>query len=230
MNPTNGPVEVALGAGRVHRLISPVLDRVLATVGLVLASPLLLAIAIAIRLESPGPAIFRQRRVGHEGAEFTLYKFRTMRAGVSDAPHRTYVRSLLGEPDDGEASAGSGPAPDGVFKLANDDRITRVGRLLRRTSLDELPQLVNVLKGEMALVGPRPALDYEVDLYREEDFVRFAVHPGITGLWQTTARNTVDMRAMLEIDRQYVAQQSLALDLRILARTVVEVLHPSGAR
>ncbi|MEQ8842801.1 MAG: sugar transferase [Acidimicrobiales bacterium] len=211
-----------------YRFATPAIDRTIALVALVALSPLLLLIALLTRLDSDGPALFRQRRVGHRQQTFTMLKFRSMRVDVSDERHRSYVTTLLaaGE-DEVVASAGT----DGTYKLENDDRITRVGRFLRATGLDELPQLVNIVRGEMALVGPRPALDYEVELYREGDHARFAVLPGITGLWQATARNQVDMRTMLDLDLEYVARRNPLLDLRIIVWTLrALVANPRGAR
>ncbi|MGH2874646.1 MAG: sugar transferase, partial [Solirubrobacteraceae bacterium] len=161
------------------------LDVVLAAAALIALAPLLLMIAAVVRLESPGSALFRQTRIGRGLRPFTVNKFRTMRAGVETDSHRRFVESLI---------AGVLPPPvlDGRagprFKLAGDERITRVGRLLRRTSFDELPQLWNVLRGEMSLVGPRPPIPYEVERYPEHWFERFEVKPGLTGLWQVSGR------------------------------------------
>jgi lipopolysaccharide/colanic/teichoic acid biosynthesis glycosyltransferase len=152
-----------------------------------------------------------------------MLKFRSMYVDCDDAPHREYNRrELAGE----DPRAGD----DGVYKVADDPRITAVGRLLRTTSLDELPQLINVLKGEMALVGPRPALDWEVALYRPHHHDRFLVKPGITGLWQVSGRNRLSMPEALDLDVAYVRRRSVGLDLRILARTVPTVLRPGLTR
>jgi lipopolysaccharide/colanic/teichoic acid biosynthesis glycosyltransferase len=199
------------------------LDLVIATACLAAASPLLLAAAAAIRLTTPGPALFRQTRLGRDRRPFVLYKFRTMYSGCPDDVHREYVSRLLTEdqpPDGGR---------DGVFKLERDTRITRVGRLLRRTSIDELPQLLNVIRGDMSLVGPRPPLPWEAELFDAVFAGRFAVPPGLTGLWQVSGRNGLTMRQGLALDVEYVRRQSLALDLWILIKTVPAVLSTRGA-
>jgi len=205
-----------------YRFIRPVMDRFVAVFIFIVLSPFLIVIAVTIRVSSAGPAVFRQSRVGRSQQAFTMYKFRTMEHGVSDERHREFVRALLTANQDKVAASA---APDGVFKLANDERTTGVGRLLRRTGLDELPQLLNVMKGDMALVGPRPAIDYEVEHYRHGDHVRFEVLPGITGLWQAGARNTVDMQTMLDMDSEYVSSRGPLLDVRILARTVAGIVR-----
>ncbi len=195
-------------------LVKRLLDCVLASVGLVLLAPLLAAIWITIRMTSPGPAIFRQERLGRHEKPFVLYKFRTMHAGNSDAIHRAYVSRLLTEehpPTGGET---------GFYKLESDPRVTLVGAWLRRTSLDELPQLVNIVVGDMSLVGPRPVLAWEAKLFAEPARARFRVTPGLTGLWQVSGRSRLTMRQALELDVEYVRRQSLWLDLSILVRTV----------
>lgn len=205
------------------RLAKRLLDLIVATICLLVVSPLLVAVALAIRLDTPGPALFRQTRLGKDRRPFVLCKFRTMYTGCPDDVHRTYVTKLLTEdkpPDGGRA---------GMFKLEKDDRITRVGRLLRRTSIDELPQLINVIRGDMSLVGPRPALPWEAQLFDAVYFDRFAVPPGLTGLWQVSGRNSLTMKQGLELDIEYVRGQSLALDLWILVRTIPVVLSTRGA-
>jgi len=180
---------------------------------LMLASlPLLAVLAVAIRLDSRGPVLFRQTRIGRGCRPFVMLKLRTMRAGADGTPHRAHVRSLLlGR----RAEEGARP----WARLRADPRVTRVGRVLRATGLDELPQLVNVLCGDMRLVGPRPALPYEVDCWDAWHFGRLAVPPGITGLWQVTGRDRVDFDGMVRLDLEYIARRSLVLDLAILART-----------
>jgi lipopolysaccharide/colanic/teichoic acid biosynthesis glycosyltransferase len=188
-----------------------VLDVLLACVLLVLASPVMLVAALAIRLEGGGPVLYRQRRYGKDMRAFTMLKFRTMTDGASSAPHRAYIARL----------AGNGrPVPvSGLRKLTDDARVTRVGRRLRRASLDELPQLLNVLAGHMSIVGPRPAIEYELEFYAPRHYERFAVRPGLTGLWQVSGRNRVGFLEMLDRDVEYVRRRSLALDLLILAKT-----------
>jgi lipopolysaccharide/colanic/teichoic acid biosynthesis glycosyltransferase len=201
-----------------------ILDLVVALVALVFLAPLMLIIALVVRVESPGPAIFRQERVGRFQRRFTLNKFRTMAAGASHDRHRKFVEGLY---------AGESPeAPDEGprFKLAQDPRITRVGRLLRRSSLDELPQLWNVIRGEMSLVGPRPPIDYEVESYPAPHwFTRFDVKPGLTGLWQVSGRCDLTVDQMIALDIEYVQRRSLRLNLLILLRTLPVVLATRGA-
>ena len=199
-------------------------DLVVASLALLLLAPLLVAVAILIRATSPGPALFRQTRLGREGRPFVLYKFRTMYTDCPDDIHRDYVRRLLSE--DQPPTGGR----TGLYKLDGDPRITRIGALLRRTSIDELPQLVNVVRGDMSLVGPRPALAYEAEMFGPAHARRFLVAPGLTGLWQVSGRNTLTMRQGLVLDLEYVDRQSFAFDLKILLKTVPAVLTTSGAR
>lgn len=199
------------------------LDVTLAVVALLLMLPLLCVIALAVRCTSPGPVLFRQERVGRHGATFTMLKFRTMQTDNDDAAHREYVKRLLTEeaPPDGGAR--------GVYKLVRDPRLTRIGHVLRAASLDELPQLVNVLTGDMSLVGPRPALAWEVALYRPEHRRRLEVKPGLTGLWQVSGRSALTMRQALDLDVEYVERRSLGLDLALLARTGPALFRKSTA-
>jgi exopolysaccharide biosynthesis polyprenyl glycosylphosphotransferase len=190
------------------------LDLTLAGLGLVAILPVWLAIVVAIRLDSPGPAIFMQERVGLHGRRFRFYKFRSM---YTDAEQRLSEVLAHNETD--------GP----VFKIRKDPRVTRVGAFLRRTSLDELPQLINVLRGDMSLVGPRPPLAREVEKYRPSDLVRLEVKPGLTCLWQVSGRSNVSFDQWMEYDRLYVRHMSLWLDLTILVRTVGAVLSMRGA-
>jgi len=190
------------------------LDIFLATIGLVASLPLWLVIAVAIRFDSPGRALFIQERVGIHGRLFRFYKFRSM---YIDAEQRLADVQAQNEID--------GP----VFKMRNDPRVSRVGALLRRTSLDELPQLINVLKGEMSLVGPRPPLPREVEQYRPGDAVRLSVKPGLTCLWQIRGRSHVGFDQWMEYDREYVRNMSLWLDAQILLRTVWVVISCRGA-
>jgi lipopolysaccharide/colanic/teichoic acid biosynthesis glycosyltransferase len=184
-------------------------------------SPLIAIIAVAIRATSPGPALFRQSRVGLARQPFTFFKFRTMRVGGDDSAHRKMIaRELRG---DDVSSRGS-------WKLDEDNRITRVGSFLRRTSLDELPQLINVVRGDMTLVGPRPCLEWEAKMFPSEFDERFAVRPGLTGLWQVSGRSTMGTLDMLRLDVNYVRHRSLRSDAAILARTIPALLRGDGAR
>jgi lipopolysaccharide/colanic/teichoic acid biosynthesis glycosyltransferase len=199
------------------------LDIVLSAVLLVILLPLFAAIAIAIRLDSPGRVIFRQRRVGRHERAFTLNKFRTMHQGVGHENHRAFVLRLI---------AGEGPDQDTerpFFKIAADARVTRVGRFLRKSSLDELPQLWNVMRGEMSLVGPRPPIEYEVEHYPPHWFARFAVKPGLTGLWQVSGRSELTLEEMIALDIEYARRRTLWLNIKILARTIPVVLNGRGA-
>jgi lipopolysaccharide/colanic/teichoic acid biosynthesis glycosyltransferase len=196
------------------------LDLLCASLLLILLAPLLLVVVALVKLDSRGPAIFRQRRIGRQLAPFEVAKFRTMHVGVDADPHRTHVERMI------DAGA-NGSRP--MAKLEEDDRVTRIGSLLRRTSIDELPQLWNVFKGEMSLVGPRPPIQYEVERYPAEAFRRFAVRPGITGLWQVRGRSLLTFHQMIALDTEYVERRSLPLNLKILLLTVPTVIHGKGA-
>lgn len=196
------------------------MDLVLGSLVLVALSPLLLVVAIAIRLDSRGPALFRQERLGRDLRPFVVVKFRTMHVGTTNDEHVDFVRRLI---------VGDAERHQELFKLAGDQRVTRVGRYLRRSSLDELPQLLNVLGGRMSLVGPRPPLDYEVERYPLHAFGRFAVKPGITGWWQVCGRSQLSFHEMIALDLEYAARRSFWFNVRILARTVPVVLLRRGA-
>lgn len=191
---------------------------------ILLFSPLLIGVALAVRLDSRGPALFRQRRVGHGEREFTLYKFRSMRVDADPRGHQEYVTALI----KGE-SAGQENGRESLYKLAVDNRITPVGRWIRRWSLDELPQLFNVVKGDMTLVGPRPAIPYEVSEYPNWYRERFSVKPGLTGYWQVSGRNERTYEEMVRLDIEYAERRSLGLDLLILLKTPWVVLSRKGA-
>jgi lipopolysaccharide/colanic/teichoic acid biosynthesis glycosyltransferase len=197
------------------------LDLLGAAVMLILLSPLLLLVAAVVRLDSPGPAIFRQRRLGKDLKSFSVAKFRTMQEGAAADAHRSHVEQMIAD----ENKRGTRT----MSKLQEDARITRAGSFLRRTSLDELPQLWNVLRGEMSLVGPRPPIQYEVDRYPPEAFRRFAVRPGITGLWQVSGRSLLTFQEMIELDAEYAERRSLLLNLKILLLTLPTVIHGKGA-
>jgi lipopolysaccharide/colanic/teichoic acid biosynthesis glycosyltransferase len=197
------------------------LDVVGATLLIILLAPLIVVVAIAVRLDSPGGAIFRQRRVGRHLEPFTVHKFRSMYASAGHDLHRAYVTGLI--------TAQAEHAHEGLYKLKRDDRVTPVGRLLRRTSIDELPQLWNVVRGEMSLVGPRPSIPYEVEKYPEPWLVRFSVKPGITGLWQVSGRSQLTWEQMIALDLEYVNKRSFWFNVRILLKTVPVVLLGRGA-
>ena len=207
---------LSLGARAAKRI----LDVGLGSVALVLTAPVVVAAMIAVRLESAGPALFRQHRPGLNGRSFCLLKLRTMRVDNDDGQHRAYVASLI---------RGTGERRSGLFKLTDDPRVTRVGRVLRRYSIDELPQLVNVVRGDMSLVGPRPPVASEVDHYRAEHWLRLRVKPGMTGAWQVAGRNELTYAEMVALDIDYWRRWSLQSELRILLRTIPTVLRAKGA-
>lgn len=195
--------------------------------GLLIGAPVLLLIAVAIKLSSQGPVLFRQQRVGQFGEPFVFLKFRSMKVGNDCAIHRDYVRALIGGQAERKASDGEG---QGIYKLTKDPRVTRIGALLRRTSLDELPQLYNVLKGEMSLVGPRPAIPYEVEAYELWHRRRvLEAKPGLTGLWQVKGRSRVTFDDMVRLDVRYATTRSLWLDMKIILGTPRAVFWGEGA-
>ena len=207
--------------------IKQVMDIVGSTLILILCTPLLLMIALAIKASSKGPVLFRQQRVGQYGQSFTFLKFRSMRTDNDDSVHKEYAAKLIAGEAQSEQPSGNG---ERIFKLTNDTRVTRVGKFLRRTSLDELPQLVNVLKGDMSLVGPRPALPYELASYQTWHRRRvLQVKPGITGLWQVTGRSSVKFDEMVRLDLRYATSWSPWLDYKILIRTPLAVIKGTGA-
>jgi exopolysaccharide biosynthesis polyprenyl glycosylphosphotransferase len=196
-------------------------DVMVGSLVLALASPALLISALAIRIFDGRPVLFRQQRVGVRGAPFEMLKLRTMRVAADDSTHREYARHWI---EDGSAPGGE----DKVFKLTRDNRITPVGRILRRFSLDELPQLINVIRGEMSLIGPRPALPYEVESYQPWHLGRLEGAPGITGLWQVSGRNQLSFDEMVKLDVKYLQEWTLGCDLRILALTLPTMLRGGG--
>ena len=203
------------------------IDIIGAIVGLLLFSPLMLVTAIAIKADSPGPIIFKQLRIGRKGNRFSFYKFRSMYFNGDDHLHREYVTNLI-KGDLKEINQGDEEAP--LYKIKSDPRVTPVGKIIRKTSIDELPQFFNVLKGEMSLVGPRPPLPYEVEKYETWHLRRILeVKPGITGLWQVDGRSTTSFDDMVRLDVRYARNWSLWLDAKILLKTVRAVIHSKGA-
>jgi lipopolysaccharide/colanic/teichoic acid biosynthesis glycosyltransferase len=204
------------------------LDLVAALTLIVLLLPLMIGIAAAVRLDSRGPAMFRQRRVGYREQEFTVFKFRSMRLDADEERHRQYVSAMIAaDPADAGADDGN-EGGESLYKLAVDDRITPVGRRIRSWSVDELPQLFNVVLGDMSLVGPRPAIPYEVESYPAWYSKRFAVKPGLTGLWQVSGRNQRTYEEMVSLDIDYAENRSFLGDLAILAKTPRAVLGRKG--
>jgi exopolysaccharide biosynthesis polyprenyl glycosylphosphotransferase len=207
---------------RWSRMLKRAMDIAGSLFAIILFSPVFFAIAIAVKLSSKGPVFFKQQRVGEYGTRFTFLKFRSMYVNNSAEKHKEYVRKLIA----GQAEKKEG----GTFKLTDDPRITPVGKWIRRTSLDELPQFFNVLRGDMSLVGPRPPLPYEVEAYDVWHRRRLLeARPGITGLWQVNGRCRTKFDEMVRLDLQYARKQSLLLDLKILLRTPAAVLSGDGA-
>jgi lipopolysaccharide/colanic/teichoic acid biosynthesis glycosyltransferase len=193
-----------------------IVDLIIAVVLLLVLAPVLLAIALLIKRDSPGPAIYKAEILGENGKRFTWYKFRTMIHNNDNSIHKNLVRQyILSGSMKGE-------------KIQNDPRITKIGSILRKYSMDELPQLINVVKGNMSLVGPRPCLPYEYELYNERQKNRLSVIPGMTGLWQVRGRAQVSFNELMEIDLEYIKKRSLLLDLRILVETFKVVVLGVG--
>jgi exopolysaccharide biosynthesis polyprenyl glycosylphosphotransferase len=205
-------------------LIKRGFDVVVASLMLLVASPIMLFAAIAIWLTDGSPLLFRQTRVGIHGKPFELLKFRTMRAKASDAVHREYVKEWIQRNAAERTEAGGAK----IYKIGTDPRVTPIGRWLRRFSLDELPQLLNVLYGNMSLIGPRPAMPYELELYQEWHRHRLDAPPGITGLWQVSGRNRLSFEEMVQLDIEYIEEWSLVGDMGILLRTLPAMLQGSG--
>ena len=195
-------------------MLKRAIDETFAAIGLIILSPVLVAVAVAIKLDSPGPILFRQVRVGKNGRHFVLHKFRSMRVGAEQEQ---------------EKLAGLNEATGPLFKIRDDPRLTRVGKFIRRTSLDELPQLYNVLRGEMSLVGPRPPLPKEVEQYQEWHKKRLEIAPGLTGLWQVSGRSELTFDEMVLLDIYYIENWSPILDTSITLRTIPRVLFGDGA-
>ena len=218
---------------RLYFICKRIVDVLLAALLFILLCPLMLLVAVCVKAGSPGPVLFVQQRIGvkrrikggritWELYPFAFYKFRSMVNDADPTPHQEYFENFrLGTVKRDRSTA---------FKLTQDPRLTRVGAILRRTSLDELPQLINVLKGEMSLVGPRPALPYEVILYDEAHFERFRAMPGITGWWQATARSRVGFEEMMQMDIYYARRANFWFDLQILLLTIPAVLSGRGAQ
>ena len=206
-----------------YQAIKRLMDLTFTFLVLPMVLPLMALIALMIKLDSPGSAIFRQERVGKDGRRFRVYKFRTMQHNLNDSRHKAFMQAFV------RGEIGQGGGEGAVYKPFTDSQVTRIGRILRKTSLDELPQLLNILKGEMSLVGPRPNVTWEVEAYKGWHMERLAVLPGITGLAQVSGRSAIDFDAIVKYDIAYVRNQSLGLDLRILWRTFKSVLDGKGA-
>jgi exopolysaccharide biosynthesis polyprenyl glycosylphosphotransferase len=214
-----------LGQPGIHglqRIFKRTFDVLVTSVTMLFIWPIMAAIAVAIKLDSPGPVLYRQTRIGERGQVFSMLKFRSMRVDGDDSIHRAYVKKLIQE----NTSLSNGA---GTLKMTDDPRITRVGKFIRKTSLDELPQFINVIRGEMSLVGPRPPIPYEVEVYQEWHTRRFEAIPGITGMWQVYGRNRVSFDEMVRMDIDYIERQSLWLDLKLLVQTPLVLLTGRGA-
>jgi lipopolysaccharide/colanic/teichoic acid biosynthesis glycosyltransferase len=201
-----------------HPIVARAIDLIGAVLALLITLPIMVVAAIAVGVTSKGPVLFRQERVGRSGDRFSMLKFRTMRSGADAAPHRRYVASLIRGQAQEQGDAG-------LYKLVDDERVTSVGRALRRLSIDELPQLLNVVIGDMRLVGPRPALSFEVDLYEDWQLRRLSVKPGMTGLWQVSGRSRLTYQDMVRLDLSYIDSWSPLQDIRILLRTVPAIMR-----
>ena len=203
------------------------IDFVVSALILILISPLLLLIALAIKATSRGPVLFKQKRIAQFGKHFTMLKFRSMYADTDHHAHKEYATKFINQQAELQSLNGNG---DGVYKLTNDKRITKIGRILRKTSLDELPQFINVLKGEMSLIGPRPAIPYEFSVYQTWHRRRvLEVKPGISGLWQVTSRSRAKFDEMVRLDLRYAKTWTLWLDLKIFLLTPFAMIRGDGA-
>lgn len=199
------------------------LDRISAILLIAMAAPAMACIALLIRIDSPGSPIFTQERVGQNSRTFRIYKFRTM-INADDSHYKDYVRRLITEGTPYKVDRQG----EAIFKIIDDPRITRFGALLRKTNLDELPQIINVLKGDMSLVGPRPDIPFAVEIYDEWHRRRLLTKPGMTGFWQVSGSNRVSFDEMVRLDLEYIEKQSLILDAKIILQTVWLVLVPIG--
>ncbi len=206
-----------------YHIAKRLMDLLIVFLSLPFVLPLMALCALAIRLDSSGPVLFVQERVGRGGQRFNIYKFRTMQHNLDSSAHQTYMRAYV------NGRIGDNGTSKAVFKPFHQSQVTRVGRILRRTSLDELPQLINVLKGEMSLVGPRPNVSWEVEEYRGWHKERLEVLPGITGLAQINGRSGVDFDTIVKYDVEYIRHQSFGLDVQILWYTVLSVVSGRGA-
>jgi lipopolysaccharide/colanic/teichoic acid biosynthesis glycosyltransferase len=217
--PTQSTISINKGYLRVKRIFDIVFT-------ILIMIPLLVVIgifAIFIRLDSKGPVFFRQKRVGRNGDEFYLFKLRSMYINSDDSVHRESIKLYM----NGAALNGKSDS-DSQYKLVDDPRVTRVGRFIRKTSIDELPQFINVLQGKMTLVGPRPPLPYEVEDYGPHEWIRLSGKPGLTGTWQVYGRSRVPFQQMVEMDIEYLGHQSLLEDLKLIALTVPVMLKGRG--
>lgn len=217
--PEGEPAQSGFGLS-VYLVLKRGVDLTLSLIALLILGLPMLVIALAVKFSSTGPVLFRQERLGKDCRPFTIYKFRTMYTNTSPELHKAYIKQLMKQNQPGSGTTTWLPP-------ANDPRVTPLGRFLRRTGLDELPQLFNVVKGEMSLVGPRPPLTYEVELYESWQMHRMTITPGISGLWQVSGRGTASFEEMVRLDLEYIQRRNLALDLWIILATVPSRLAKS---
>ena len=197
-----------------YEVIKRIIDIVASFTGLILLSPLILIVSMLIKLESKGEVIFKQKRVGLNGKEFYMYKFRSMVINAEELKEQLESQNEM-----------SGP----MFKIKDDPRITKVGKFIRKTSIDELPQLINVIKGDMSLVGPRPSLPKEVEKFEQWMMERLEVKPGLTCIWQISGRNNIDFEDWMKLDIKYVRERSFKLDMKLILKTVLVLLGDKNA-
>lgn len=217
--------DVEEGRSLIQFAVKRFLDIIISVAVLIISIPFILAIAVIIKCTSRGPVLFRQERIGKNGKPFIFLKLRTMRAGSSDREHRQFCRDFI----KGSLSVSPESDKQKAYKIVDDPRVTGVGRFLRKSSLDELPQFINILKGDMTLVGPRPSLKYEYKYYDDWHKKRVRVKPGLTGLWQVSGRSNVTFQEMINLDLYYIENWSLILDIKIILRTIPVVLFGKGA-
>jgi lipopolysaccharide/colanic/teichoic acid biosynthesis glycosyltransferase len=206
-----------------HRIVKRAMDLIIILLALPMVLPLMALCALAIRLDSPGPVFFVQERVGKGGRRFRIYKFRTLHHNLDNTDHKTFMHAYV------NGEIGQNGTDKVIFKPFHESQVTRVGRILRKTSLDEVPQLFNILKGEMSLVGPRPNVTWEVEAYKDWHYERLEALPGITGLAQVNGRSGINFDTIVKYDIAYIRRQSLGLDLQILGNTVLSIISGRGA-
>jgi exopolysaccharide biosynthesis polyprenyl glycosylphosphotransferase len=218
-------LELRIGVPRystAERFAKRTIDLVSAALVLLIGAPVFAVLAILVKLSSPGPVLFRQTRLGRDGKPFTFYKFRTMQHKNDDSVHRSFAEDFI------QGAAGD-MSDSRVFKMVRDPRVTPIGAFLRRSSLDEIPQFFNVVRGEMSLVGPRPPICYEIEHYQDWHKDRLKVTPGLTGLWQVSGRSQVPFDEMVRLDLHYISHWSLSLDLKIMWKTLPVMIRGDGA-
>lgn len=216
--------EKTMGNTSRYESLKSLCDRFFAFLLIIILSPFLFLIAVVVMLDSPGHPLFRQERIGKKGHKFTLYKFRSMYLNHDDSKYKEFIHKYVTE----NLSTRLDENGEDAYQLIRDPRVTRFGNILRRTSLDELPQLINILKGEMAFIGPRPDIPFAVNMYKEHHKRRLDVKPGVTGLWQVSGRRLMSFDDTVRLDVEYIQRQSPALDAKIFLGTIREMLLPYG--